>query len=164
MKLRLKFFPALACLLLALSASAGRAQGPSVVTEEKVLAVIAAMDKAARAAKVDDIAAHLADDVRIKATIDVAGATQHVEYDRAEYIAETRRGFGKRLAYEFKRDKIEVTISKDGQSAVVNSELFEKLRRREGTFNSVASEIYVLKLRGGKLLVTSYYATVRVFV
>lgn len=164
MKLRPRIFLTLACLLLALPTCAGRAQTPNAVTEEKVLAVIAALDKAARAGKVDDLAAHLADDVRFKMSIDVAGATQNVEFDRAEFIAETRRGVGKRLAYELKRQQIEVTISKDGQSAVVNSELFEKLKRREGTFGSVSSEIVVLKLRGGKLVVTSYYATVRVLV
>lgn len=126
--------------------------------------MIAAMDKAARAGKVDDMAPHLADDVRFKMTIDVAGATQDVEFDRAEFIAEARRGISKRLAYELKRQQVEVTVSKDGQSAVVNSEVFEKLKRREGTFSSVSSEIVVLKLRGGKLVITSYYATVRVLV
>jgi hypothetical protein len=74
----------------------------------------------------------------------------------------TRRGFAKRVAYECKRHKTDVTISKDGQSAMVNSELFEKLTRREGTMSTMSSEIYVFKLRGGKLVVTSYYATVRV--
>ena len=164
MKPRLRIFLTLACLLLALPTCAGRAQSPDAVTEEKVLAVIAAMDKAARAAKVDDIAAHLADDVRFKMTVDIGDATQSLEFDRAEFLAEAKRGFAKRLAYELKRQKIEVTISNDGQSAVVNTESFEKLQRREGTFSSVSSAIYVLKLRGGRLVVTSCHVTARVLI
>ena len=161
MKLRPVLFTALACLLLALPARAAYAQTPAAITEEKVLAVIAAMDKAARAAKVDDIAVHLADDVRIKMAVEFAGARQEVEMDREEFISHTRRGFGKRAAYENRRQKTEVTISKDGQRAMVTSELFEKLTRAEGTVSAVSSEIYVFKLRGGKIVVTSYDASVR---
>lgn len=164
MKLRLKFLLALACLLPALPAPACRAQTPNAVTEAKVLAVLAALDKAARAAKADDIAVHLADDVRFKMTVDIGDATQSLEFDRAEFLADAKRGFAKRLAYELKRQKIEVAISNDGRSAVVNTESFEKLQRREGTFSSVSSAIYVLKLRGGRLVVTSCHVTARVLI
>lgn len=163
MKLRPRIFLPLACLLLALPTCAGRAQTPGAITEARVLAVIAAMDKAARAAKVEGIVPHLADDVTFKATIDVGGMTQEVEFDREKFIAETRSAFGKRLAYEFRRQNVEVAISKDGQSAMVTNESFEKLTRREGAVSSVSSEILVFKLRGGRVVLTSYYATVRVF-
>jgi len=159
-KLRPLIFLPLACALLSL-AHAAHAQTPPAITEENVLAVISAMDKAARAAKVDDIAAHIADDVRIKMAVEVAGVEQEIELDREKFIFHTRRGFSKRVAYESSRQKTEVTISKDGRRAMVTSELFEKLTQADGTLRAVSSEIYVFNLRDGKILVTSYDARVR---
>lgn len=162
MKLRLKVFLALACLLPALPAPAGRAQAQGAITEEKAVAVLAALDKAARAGKVEDIAPLFADEVQFKVIVEAAGMRHEIEMDREKFISETRSGFAKRIAYEGKRHKTQVTISKDGQRAMVTSELFEKMTRREGTLSAISSEVYVLRLRGGKIVVTSYDATMRV--
>ena len=162
MKLRPRIFLALACLLLAPPAPPARAQSQDSITEEKAAAVIEAMDKAARAAKVGDIAPHLAADVRFRVIVEVAGARQEVEMDREKFLAETKGSVVKRVAYESKRHKTQITISTDGQRAMVTSELFEKVTRREGALSAISSETYVLRLRGGKLLVTSLDVTMRV--
>lgn len=161
MELRLRILLSLACLLLALPAPAGRAQAQGAMTEEKAIAVIAALDRAARAGKVGDIAPLLADEVQFKVIVEVAGTRQEIEMDREKFISQTRSAFAKRIAYESKRHKTQVTISKDGQRAMITSELFEKVTRREGTLSAISSEIYILRLRGGKIVVTSYDATVR---
>lgn len=167
MKPRPKFYLALACLLLALPASAARAQTPELMTEKKALAVIAAWDKAGRAGKVDDITPYLAEDIRLKVIFDIFGETKQIEMGRDQFIAESKRGTAKRVAYEGERQKTEVAVAKDGQSAIVTSEMFEELTSRYGsstvTVKSLSSEVFVIKLRGGKAVVTSFYATMSLF-
>jgi hypothetical protein len=162
-KLRPVLFLTLACLLLALPVPAGRAQTPNAITEGKVLAVIAAWDKAGRTGKLDELIPYLAEDIQLKVTFDVLGETKNVEMGREQFISQSKSGFAKRVAYECKRHKTDVTISKDGQSAMVTSDLFEELttRREAGiiTIKTMSSEVVVLKLQGGKVVVTSYYAT-----
>lgn len=159
MKLRLRIFLALACLLPALPLCAGRAQTPSVMTEEKALAVLAVWDKAGRTGKVEQLVPHLAEDIRLKVTFEVLGETKNLEMGREQFIAESKRGAARRLAYESKRQKPEVAVAKDGRSAMITSDIFEELTVSEGTIKTLSSEVFVLKLQGGKVVVASYYAT-----
>lgn len=163
MKLRLSIFLALACLLPALPAPPARAQTVAAITKEKVLAAVAALDRATAARKIDAVAAHLADDFRIKAVAEIGGSRHDLDLDRAEYLALGRRSFGNTVAHEYRRQRTEVTISEDGQSAMVTGELIDKITGRDGVvINSISDEVYVFKLRGGKILLTSKYVTIQV--
>ena len=71
MKLRCVYSILLSCLLLALPVISvtSYSQSQDAITESKVLAIVDAVDKAARKGNVAGIVAHLAKDVKIKMVV-----------------------------------------------------------------------------------------------
>ena len=48
-----------------------------------------------------------------------------------------------------------MTISDDGKTAMVTGDLYESVTHREGTIQAISSEVTILSLREGKIVVTS---------
>lgn len=164
MKLRMLLLSAsLFCLLPGLAPMSGtcHAQAQNSITENKILAILESTDKAAKNKNVDGIVAHMAKDIQIKLILDGPANDQEINLDLEKYIFHTRRGFRKRIAYEYDRQNTRVTISKDGKTAMVTADLYETLTIAEGTIQSVTAEIAIFKLRDGKILITSLEGKLR---
>src|SRR5687768_6811479 len=124
MKLRLLLSIPVFCLLLALPLLSGtsRAQAQNSITEAKILAIMNSIDKAANTKNVAGIVAHMAKDIQIKLIIDGPDKDQEFNLDLEKYTFHTKRGFSRRIAYEYNRQNTRVTISKDGKTAMVTAD------------------------------------------
>ena len=69
----------------------------------------------------------------------------------------------RRLAYQLERKNTQVRISNDGNTATVTSDLYESLTVQQGTLRAVSSEVAILTLREGKLVVTSLEGRTRFY-
>lgn len=155
------------CLLLVLPGFSGNsfAQSHDAITESNVMAVINSIDKAARKGNVAGLVGPLANDVKIKLIASTAKSDkeQVVYLTKEQYTVLTRRALRRRLAYTLERKNTRVKIYDDKKTAMVTSEIYETLTISQGTIRTVQSEVAILTLRNGKLVVTSIDGRVRFY-
>ncbi len=155
--MKLRFL--LSCLLLALPVMSGTSysQSQDAITESKVLAIVNSVDRASRKGNIAGIVAPLAKDVKIKMTVSspASAKEQVLNLSKEQYALNMRRVMRQRLAYEFERKNTRVKIYGDGKTAIVTGDLYETLTIQKGTFRAVSSEVAILSLRDGKIVVTS---------
>jgi hypothetical protein len=159
MTLRSLYLVPLACLLLMLPAMSGTAysQPQQAITESDVLALVNAVDTASRKGNIPGMIAPLARDVKIKLSVTAPGSDQEhvVNLTKAQYASHTRQTMRRRLAYHLERKNTRIKIYDDNKTAMVSGDIYETLTIRQGTLRAVSSEVAILNLRNGKLLVTS---------
>jgi hypothetical protein len=63
--------------------------------------------------------------------------------------------------YSYKRDKVDITVAADGQTATVKSLIREVAEYRGSTVVAAIDETTTLALRDGKLLVTGVHGVMR---
>ena len=152
-------FSILFCCLLALTVVSGNSysQSEDTITEAKVLAMVNSVDRAARKGNVTAILGTLANDVKIKMRVSIPSSDkeQVVNLNKEQYALHTRRAFRRRLAYQLERKNTRVKIYNEGKTAMVTGDLYESLTIQQGTIRAVSSEVAILSLREGKILVTS---------
>jgi hypothetical protein len=167
MKLNFLISTLLSCLLLVLPAMSGTSysQSQDAITKSKVLAILNSVDRASRKGNIAGIVAPLAKDVKIKMAISTPASDkeQVLNLNKAQYTDLTRRGMRRRLAYQLERKNTQVRISNDGNTATVTSDLYESLTVQQGTLRAVSSEVAILNLREGKLVVTSLEGRIRFY-
>lgn len=167
MKLSFVFSILLSGLLLMPPATAGTsyAQSQDEITEGKVLAIVNSVDRAARKGNVAAILGTLANDVKIKMRVSIPSSTkeQVVNLNKEQYAFHTRRAFRRRLDYQLERKNTRVKIYNDGKTAMVTGDLYETLTIQQGTLRAVSSEVAILNLREGKILVTSLESRTRFY-
>lgn len=167
MTLRSLYIVPLACLLLILPAMSGTAysQIQQPITESDVLALVSALDTASRKGNIPGIIAPLARDVKIKMTVSAPGSDQEqvLNLTKDQYALHTRRGMRRRLTYHLERKNTRIKIYDDNKTAMVTSDLYETLTIRQGTLRAVSSEVAILNLRNGRLLITSLEARMRIY-
>lgn len=166
--MKVRFFSILAsCLLLALPVMSGTSysQTRDAITESAVLAIINSVDRAARKGNVAGIVAPLAKDVKIKMTVSSPAnpMEQVLNLTKEQYAFHTRRGLRLRLAYQLERKNTRVKIYDDGKTAIVIGDLYESLTIQQGTFRAVSTEVAILNLRNGRIIVTSIETNTRFY-
>jgi ketosteroid isomerase-like protein len=145
-------------LALALAAPPGLAlaQAAAVrITEAQVRAVVDKVTAAANKRDVPSIMQVLADDVVV--IIDFRGPTgkrQRLKMNRAQYEAHTASGMREMDKYSYRREKVEIAVASDGQSATVKSRSREIAEYQGNTVVAAVDEETTLKLRDGRVLVT----------
>jgi hypothetical protein len=86
-----------------------------------------------------------------------------VTLTKQQFASITRSAMRRRLAYSLVRKNTRFKISEGGKMATITSDLYESLTVREGTLRAVSSEIAILALRNGRLLVTSVESRTRFY-
>jgi hypothetical protein len=165
-KLRLTYFTLLSGLLLALPLMSATAysQSKDAITESEVLAIVNSVDRASRKGNVAAIVAPLARDAKIKVTISIPSKPEQVfTFTKEQYTFHTRRGMRLRLAYQLERKNTRVKIYDNGKMAMVTGDLYESLTVQQGTIRAVTSEVAMLSLRDGKIVVTSLEGKTRFY-
>ena len=165
----------LSCLLLGilaqpvmpvvpLMAATSYSQSPAAITESQVLAVVNSIDRAARKGNIAGMIAPLARDVKIKMTITAPGSDQEhlLNLNKDQYALNTRQAMRRRLSYQLERKNTRVKIY-DEQTASVTSDLYEALTIRQGTLRGVSSEVAIMELRNGKIVITSVESRTRLY-
>lgn len=167
MKLHFLYSTLLSCLLLVLPVISGTSysQSQDAITESKVLAIVNSVDRASRKGNIAGIVAPLAKDVTIKMTVSTPASAkeQVLNFNKEQYAFLTRRGMRRRLAYQLERKNTHVKIYNDGKTAMVTSDLYETLTLQQGTLRAVSSEVAILNLRDGKIVVTSLESRTRFY-
>ena len=171
MKLRFLYSSLLLCLLLGIvtqpvipAVHLMTAQSPAAITESQVLAVVNSIDRAARKGNIAGMIAPLARDVKIKMTITAPGSDQEhlLNLNKDQYALNTRQAMRRRLSYQLERKNTRVKIY-DEQTASVTSDLYEALTIRQGTLRGVSSEVAIMELRNGKIVITSVESRTRLY-
>jgi hypothetical protein len=123
------------------------------------------VDAASRKGNIAGITATLANDVRIKMSVVTPNSDQEkvVTLTKQQFASITRSAMRRRLAYSLVRKNTRFKISEGGKMATITSDLYESLTVREGTLRAVSSEIAILALRNGRLLVTSVESRTRFY-
>jgi ketosteroid isomerase-like protein len=123
------------------------------------------MEKATRAANARDVPAimqTLADDAKVVFDFrGPGGKRQRARMNRAQYEAHAREGMRQMDKYVYKREKVDIAIAPDGQSATVKSQVREVAEYRGSTVVASIDETTTVALREGKLLVTAVHGVTR---
>lgn len=145
-------------LTLVLTAVPGAASAQAVaerITEAQVRALVDRITVAANRRDVPGIVQALADDAVV--ILDFRGPTgkrQRLKMNRTQYEAHAASGMREMDRYSYRRDKVEIAIAADGQSATVKSRSREFAEHQGNTLVAAVDEETTLKLRDGRLLVT----------
>jgi hypothetical protein len=139
---------------------ASKAQTPAPqteITKEKIEAIVAAYEEAAKTKGIAVIVSYLAPDLKVK-LVERDLTTRQV--NRAEYIEMMKRGFENMLDYTYLRKSLTVTIAPDGQSATAQVEAFEMLTVAQGTVAGTSLNSITFKIYKGKILIASMEGTI----
>jgi hypothetical protein len=154
---------ALACAFaLALIPALASAQAATRITEPQIRTLVDQVTAAANRRDVGTVVGTLAEDVVIK--LDVRGPDgkrQRLKMNRAQYEAyavSTMRALQK---YSYKRDKLDIAIAPDGQTATVKSRAREVAEYQGNTIVAAVDDVTTLALRDGRLLVTEMHGVMR---
>ena len=132
------------------------------ITERQVRDLV---DKATRAANARDVPAvmqMIADDARVVYDFrGPGGKRQRLRMNREQYEAHARDGLRQMDKYAYKREKLDIAIAADGQTATVKSVVREVAEYRGNTVVAAIDETTTLALRDGKLLVTAVHGVMR---
>ena len=135
--------------------------GPRI-TERQVRDLV---DKATRAANARDVPAimhTLADDAKM--VLDFrgpGGKRQRLRMNRDQYETHAREGMRQLDKYSYKREKVDIAIAPDGQTATVKSQIREVAEYHGSSVVAAIDETTTLALREGKLLVTAVHGVMR---
>ena len=135
--------------------------GPRI-TERQVRDLV---EKATRAASSRDVPAimyTLADDAKV--VLDFrgpGGKRQRLRMNRDQYEAHAREGMRQLDKYSYKREKVDIAIAPDGQTATVKSQIREVAEYQGSTVVAAIDETATLALREGRLLVTAVHGVMR---
>jgi hypothetical protein len=167
MKLRFLHLVLLACLLtgLPVMSRSSYSQSQETITESEIMGILNAIDRASRKGNVAGIIAPLAQDVKIKMRVSTPGSASEklLTLSKDQYASNIRQVFRKRLAYQLERKNTRVKIYDDHKTAMVTSDIYETLTVRQGTLRAASSEVSILSLRNGKVVVTSIEARTRFY-
>jgi hypothetical protein len=141
------------------------AQAQNEITESQLTAYVNSVDSASRKGNIAAVVATLANDVKIKMSIVTPNSDQEkvLTLTKQQYAFNTRSVMRRRLAYSLERKNTRFEIYEGAKTATVTREIYETLTLRQGTLRTVSSEVAIVTLRNGKLLVTSIEARTRFY-
>jgi ketosteroid isomerase-like protein len=132
------------------------------ITERQVRDLVEKATRAANARDVPAIMQTLAGDAKV--VLDFrgpGGKRQRARMNRDQYEAHAREGMRQMDKYAYKREKVDIAVAPDGQSATVKSQVREVAEYRGSTVVASIDETTTLALREGKLLITGVHGVVR---
>ncbi len=150
-----------ACLLAA-GVSAHADPASPRITERQVRELVEKATRAANARDVPAIMQTLADDARV--VLDFrgpGGRRQRLRMNRQQYEAHTRDGLRQMNKYAYTREKVDIAIASDGQTATVKSRIREVGEHLGTTVVAAIDETTTLAMREGRLLVTEVHGFMR---
>jgi ketosteroid isomerase-like protein len=135
--------------------------GPRI-TERQVRDLVEKATRAANARDVPAIMHTLADDAKV--VLDFrgpGGKRQRLRMNRDQYETHAREGMRQLDKYSYKREKVDIAIAPDGQTATVKSQIREVAEYQGSTVVAAMDETTTLALREGRLLVTAVHGVMR---
>ena len=81
--------------------------------------------------------------------------------NRDQYETRAREGIRQMDKYAYRREKLDIAIAPDGQTATVKSQIREVAEYQGSTVVAAIDETATLALREGKLLITEVHGVMR---
>jgi len=167
MKPRLLYLLPFSCLLVVLPLMAGPcySQSPTAITESDIHALLNRIDRSTRKRNVAGIIAPLAKDVKIKYAMSTPGSAQEqkITLSKEQFAYNLRHNFRRSISYQYERKNTRIKIYSDQQTAMVTSEVYEVVTIREGTLRASSSEVLIVSLQNGKVVINSIEGRTRVY-
>ena len=141
------------------------AQSRDAITEAQLTALVNTVDSASRRGNINGVVATLAKDVKIKMSVVQPSTNEEkvLSLTRDQFAVITRTVMRRRLAYSLVRKNTRFKIYEGGKTATVTSDIYETLTLKQGTLRGVSSEVAIVSLRDGRLLVTSIESRTRFY-
>lgn len=127
------------------------------ITKEKIDAIVKIIHQAAKEKNVDVMAPYFAPDMKFRSQ---AEGRPVIYANRAQYLGSLRLVFEQMLDYTSLLKSLSITIAPDGQSATVQSEIFEMATFAQGTIAASVVATTTFKIYKGKILISSMDGTV----
>src|SRR5262245_1778091 len=135
--------------------------GPRI-SERQVRDLVEKATRAANARDVPAIMQTLADDAKVVFDFrGPGGKRQRMRMNREQYEAHAREGMRQMDKYSYRREKVDIAIAPDGQTATVKSQIREVAEYRGSTVVAAIDETTTLALRDGRILVTEVHSVMR---
>jgi SnoaL-like domain len=166
---RRSLIQSLSCALIALCLTTACAKKETVITEQKINAILEEIDAAARNRDIDTIVKHFSKKARITLKIKssplVKSESRYVPIDtrwtmtRDEYRDYYKRSMSDIDTFDYRRKDTIIKINADGQMAVVGDQVFETAKMGEADVSSVTEETAVFEIEDGQIVITSLEGT-----
>lgn len=124
------------------------------LTQEDILIVLAAYDKAVNERNVEGILAHMADNMTFKASVHLASELKTFQFTRSEYQTYLRQNYVTVTTYQFQRTGTTISIAPDGSHAKALFQMFEHSTFESGEWRFKGTEVMHFELRGGRPVIT----------
>jgi hypothetical protein len=132
----------------------------TTVTENDVVAIIDEVERVTLAKDINGVIKHLAPFVIINLSMETPFGIQRVQMSRDQYKEELQKLFSKASHHEYRYENVKITVSDDSRSAVVESDVIERIVMEGKDIRTKTHERTVIEIIDGKLLVTSLDAVV----
>jgi hypothetical protein len=130
------------------------------ITENDVLEVIDEVRKATLAKDIDGVIKHLAPFVIINLSMETPVGMQMTQMSRDQYKEELQKVYSKVTHHEYQCENVKITINDDSRSAIVETDIIERLLMDGQDVRTKTHEKTVIEIIDGRLLVTSLDAVV----
>jgi SnoaL-like domain len=168
---RRSLIQSLSCALIMLCLTTACAKRETVITEQKINAILEEIDAAARNRDIDAIVKHFSKKARITVNIKSSPAAvktrgsvpvnMNLSFTRDEYRDYYKQSISQIDTFDYSRKNTIIKINPDGQMAVVGDEVFETAKVREETVSSITEETAVFEIEDGQIVITSLQGTLR---
>ena len=128
--------------------------------EQTALKLLSEIDHAISQRDASALARYLSDKLTVIVNIRASGQAQKLTMDKSSYIESLRQGWAVATDYEYKRTNVKITLSGPAR-AVVTATVSETVTVQGQRIRSTSTETAVLKLVGGKPMITSVVANVQ---
>ena len=132
----------------------------TTITENDLVAIIDEVERVTLAKDINGVIKHLAPFVVINLSMETPFGMQRVQMSRDQYKEEMQKVFSKASHHEYQCENVKITISDDSRSAIVETDVIERIVMEGKDIRTKTHEKTVVEIIDGKLLVTSLDAVV----
>jgi hypothetical protein len=131
------------------------------ITENDIREIMINVENSARNRDIEGVIRYLSPDIVIKISMDTLFGLQTEQWTLTKYKIETENSWALSSSYEYNRENEEITVSDDGKSAIVKTDILEVITVQGQTIRQKTHEKVRIEIIDGKLMVTSIEAYVK---
>ncbi|MEW6418469.1 MAG: hypothetical protein AB1480_10155 [Nitrospirota bacterium] len=132
----------------------------TTITKNDIMAMIDDVEKATRAKDSDGVIKYMAPFVIINVSMETPAGMQRIQMSRDQYKELLQKVFSKASRHDYRHENDRITISDDGRSAIVETDIIEYIVMEGKETRTTTHEKTVIEIIDGKLLVTYLDAVV----
>lgn len=131
------------------------------ITEDDIREMIYDVETANKNRDIEGVMQYLSPDIEIIITLNTILGPQKMHWTLTKYRIETENIWSNASSYKYERENEKITINDDGQSAHVETEIFEVITIQGKTIKQEAYEKIDIEIIDGTLMVTKLEANIK---